>query len=63
MLLDDIDDAEDDANSDDDVPLAVLAGRGRSGREPLDKGAMRARGEASLSLQGVWCLSARSSAL
>ena len=28
MLVDDIDDAEDDGNSDDDVCLAVLAGRG-----------------------------------
>ena len=30
---------------------------------PSNKGAVRARGEASLSLQGVRCLSARSSAL
>ena len=37
--------------------------RARSGREPLHKGAVRARGEASLEVQGVQRLSARSSAL
>ena len=39
MLLDDSDDAEDDANSDHDVPLAVLAGRGvKRKRAPRTKG-------------------------
>ena len=39
MLLDDSDDAEDDANSDHDVPLAVLAGRvTKRKRAPPTKG-------------------------
>ena len=39
MLVDDIDDAEDDGNSDDDVSLAVLAGRGvKRKRAPCTKG-------------------------
>ena len=39
MLVDDIDDAEDDGNSDDDVSLAVLAGRvTKRKRAPPTKG-------------------------
>ena len=40
-----------------------LRGEGREAEEsPSDKGAMRARGEVPLEVQGVRCLSARSSA-
>jgi HSP20 family molecular chaperone IbpA len=56
---------------DDEVEVAVevteevlLTVKGHEAEEsPSDERAMRARGEVSLELQGVQCLSARSSAL
>ena len=52
----------DDAKGEVEVPEEVNKGT-EAEESPSNKGAVRARGEASLEVQGVRCLSARSSAL
>ena len=56
--------ADDDGIHGEDEKKTDLEGKGaKRKRAPPTEGAMRARGEASLEVQGVQCLSARSSAL